>query len=105
MRLNKLEFIQELPKIKPFKPLNLSKTKIEIGVSDVSLLRLQAEILYNLRFWLDDVVYPMSINDKMRFVTDMNMVNSIFKMIDNHVFVSKKDYKEMMRSMGIKSLK
>lgn len=103
--MKKLEFVQKLSKIRPLKPLNRSKTKIEIGVSDVTLLRLQAEILYNLRFWLDDVVYPMGKRDEIRFNTHMKMTLDIFKMIDNHVFISKRDYKAMMRSMGIKSLK
>lgn len=105
MRLNKLEtlsLLQKLPKIKPLKTLIL--TKIETGVSEISLLHLQAEIIYNLKIWHDDVVYPMSDNDKMRLYTQMEMVNTIFKIIDNHVFVSNKDYKEMMRSMGISAL-
>lgn len=103
MRLSELKTIQAVPKVKPLKPLTF--TKIEIGVSSIALLRLQAEILYNLKIWLDEAIYPLSDKDRLRVKTHQKMILDIFKMDKDNTFISKREYKEMMRSMGIKSLR
>ncbi|MCX6075174.1 MAG: hypothetical protein NTY39_12690 [Campylobacterales bacterium] len=103
LRLNKLEVIQNLPKIKPLQPLNRSKTKIEIGVSDIDILCLIADINYKSFLLLED--NPPSVQLNAIIDNRLNMVGKLFKMMDNHVFVSKREYKAIKQSMSIKLLK
>jgi len=103
MRLNKLEtlsLLQSVPKIKPLKSLNRSKTKIEIGVSDIDILCLIADINYKSFLLLED--NPPSV--QLNAIVDhrLNMVGKLFKMMDNHIFVSKREYKAIKQSMRIK---
>jgi len=103
MRLNKLEtlsLLQSVPKIKPLKSLNRSKTKIEIGVSDIDILCLIADINYKSFLLLEDNPPSAQLNA----IVDhrLSMVGKLFKMMDNHIFVSKREYKAIKQSMRIK---
>lgn len=103
MRSNKLETLslpQSVPKIKPLKPLNLSKTKTEISVSDIDILCLIADINYKTFLLLEDNPPSAQLNA----IVDhrLSMVVKLFYMMDNHIFISKREYKAIKQSMRIK---
>jgi hypothetical protein len=91
MRLSELKTIQAIPKIKSLMPLNRSKTKIEIGVNDIDILCLITDINYK-SFLLLKNNYPSA---QLNAIIDhrLSMAGKLFKTIDNHVFVSKREYK------------
>lgn len=106
LRSNKLEtlsLLQSVPKIKPLQPLNRSKIKIEIGVSDIDILCLIADINYKSFLLLEDNPPSAQLNTIVN--NRLSMVGKLFKMMDNHVFVSKREYKAIKQSMSIKLLK
>jgi hypothetical protein len=89
MRLSELTTIQAIPKIKSLMPFNRSKTKIEIGVNDIDILCLIADINYKLFLLLKDNYTSAQLS----VIVDhcLNMAGKLFKTIDNHVFVSKRE--------------